>query len=72
MDCAQAFADYHDIMDLTEEIVGVCSNAVLGTADITYQGQDISLAAPFRRATMHELVQEATGEVPAWGCRHAP
>ena len=57
----QAYADYHDVMDLTEELVAACSTAVLGTGDVTYQGSSISLKAPFRRATMHELVRDATG-----------
>ncbi|KAK9800766.1 hypothetical protein WJX73_009472 [Symbiochloris irregularis] len=57
----QAYADYHDMMNLTEELIEACSMAVLGTGDITYQEDSLSLKAPFRRATMHELVQEATG-----------
>lgn len=57
----QAYADYSVIMELTEQIIASCSQAVLGTTDATYQGQAISLATPFRRASMHQLVQDATG-----------
>ena len=32
-----------------------------GTTQITYQGTEIDLAPPWRRATMHELVEDATG-----------
>ena len=36
--------------------------AVCGTQVVPYQGQTLDLEKPFRRATMHELVQEALGE----------
>ena len=36
--------------------------AVCGTQQVPYQGQTLHLEKPFRRATMHELVQEALGE----------
>lgn len=36
--------------------------AVCGTQQVPYQGQTLDLGQPFRRATMHELVQEALGE----------
>ena len=36
--------------------------AVCGTQQVPYQGQTLDLEKPFRRATMHELVQEALGE----------
>ena len=36
--------------------------AVCGTQQIPYQGQTLDLEQPFRRATMHELVQEVLGE----------
>jgi lysyl-tRNA synthetase class 2 len=57
----QAFADYYDMMRLTEELIAACALAACGTTAITYQGSSIDLAPPWRRATMHDLVQEATG-----------
>jgi lysyl-tRNA synthetase class 2 len=57
----QAFADYNDMMDLTEELISSVSQQVCGSTQITYQGTEINLAPGWRRATMHELVQEATG-----------
>ncbi len=57
----QAYVDYHDFMSMTEELIAAVAQSVLGTTQITYQGQTVDLTPPWRRATMHELVQEATG-----------
>lgn len=40
---------------------------VLGTLRVPYQGLELDFESPFRRATMHELVKEATGE-PVAAC----
>lgn len=39
---------------------------VLSTLRVPYQGQELDFEAPFRRATMHDLVREATGERGQW------
>jgi lysyl-tRNA synthetase class 2 len=57
----QAYADYHDMMALTETLIAYAAKDVLGTLQITYQGQDIDLTPPWRRVTMHDLVKEKTG-----------
>jgi lysyl-tRNA synthetase, class II len=57
----QAYADYHDMMALTENLVTTSAQAALGTLQVIYQGTAIDLSLPWRRVTMHELVQEATG-----------
>ena len=57
----QAYADYTDMMALTEDLIRACALEVAGTLQLTYQGAQMDLEQPFRRATMHELVQEATG-----------
>lgn len=57
----QAYADYQDIMQLTENLITTVAMEVLGTLQITYQGQEIDLKTPWRRVTMHDLVQEKTG-----------
>ncbi|WP_269634858.1 lysine--tRNA ligase [Rubidibacter lacunae] len=57
----QAYADYHDMMALTEEAIAAIASDVLGTLEIEYQGQTIDLTPPWRRATMHDLVREQTG-----------
>ena len=57
----QAYADYHDMMALTEALITTAAQDVLGTLTITYQGQPVDLTPPWRRVTMHDLVQEVTG-----------
>ncbi|HAA32531.1 MAG TPA: lysine--tRNA ligase [Cyanobacteria bacterium UBA8553] len=57
----QAYADYHDMMALTENLITTVAQEVLGTLQITYQGEEIDLTPPWRRVTMHQLVQEKTG-----------
>jgi lysyl-tRNA synthetase class 2 len=57
----QAYADYNDMMALTEGIITTVAQDVLGTLQITYQGEPIDLTPPWRRVTMHDLVKEFTG-----------
>ncbi|MBQ7497579.1 MAG: lysine--tRNA ligase [Selenomonas sp.] len=57
----QAFADYTDLMDITEGIVCNAAQAVLGTTRINYQGVDIDLAN-VKRISMNDAVKEATGK----------
>ena len=57
----QAYSDYLGMMELTEQMISAVCQEVCGSSRITYQGTDIDLSPPWRRATMHELVEEATG-----------
>ena len=57
----QAYADYFDMMALTENAIASVTQEVLGTLQINYQGQDIDFSLPWRRVTMHRVVQDATG-----------
>ena len=57
----QAYGDYEDMMDLTEKLISSVAQEVLGTTDIEYQGQSISLAAPWRRLPMLDAIKEYSG-----------
>lgn len=57
----QAYADYYDMMTLTEQIFTSAAKEVLGSLIISYQGETIDLNPPWKRATMNQLVKEKTG-----------
>ena len=57
----EAYADYHDIMRLVEELVAHLARTLLGTTQLTYAGRPLDLTPPWRRATMSDLVAERTG-----------
>ena len=57
----QAYTDYHGMMDITEEIIARCAQAVCGSMVVNYQGTEYNLAPPFKRVTMNDAVKEATG-----------
>lgn len=57
----QAFADYNQMMDLTEQLLSSISLQVCGSTKIFYQGKELDFTPPWRRETMKDLVVEATG-----------
>ena len=57
----QAYSDYLGMMELTEQMISAVCQEVSGSQTITYQGTEIDLTPPWRRATMHELVKDITG-----------
>ena len=54
----QAYADYHDLMDLTERMFNQLATDVLGTTEIIYQEEAISLKAPFARLSMSDAIAQ--------------
>lgn len=54
----QAYADYKDLMDLTEVLFKGLCESVLGSSTVNYQGTDIDFGQPFARLTMKEAVLE--------------
>ncbi len=61
MELYQAFADYNDIMELTEQMVAHIAQEVLGTMVVEYQGEQVDLAPPWRRLPMLEGIKEYAG-----------
>ena len=57
----QAFADYNDMMELTENMVAEVCKKVNGTTKVTYQGTEIDFMPPWRRITMVDAVKEYAG-----------
>ena len=56
-----AYQDYHDMMDITEEIISKVAQKVLGTTKITYQGTEIDLTPSWKRISMIDAIKEVTG-----------
>ena len=57
----QAYGDYEDGMRLVEEAISTAAKDVLGSTKITFQGQEIDLAPPWKRQTMAEAIKEHAG-----------
>lgn len=56
-----AYQDYHDMMNITEEIFSKTAQRVLGTTKIEYQGQKIDLTPSWKRISMIDSIKEVTG-----------
>jgi lysyl-tRNA synthetase class 2 len=68
----EAYTDYQGVMAMTEDLVATVARRVLGTTVITYQGQTIDLAPPWRRITLREAIQAHTGlDIDAYPEREA-
>lgn len=61
MELYQAYADFNDIMDLTENLIAHVAEQVKGTTKITYQGQEIDLTPRWARRSMTDLIEEYVG-----------
>ncbi len=61
----QAYSTYHDLMDLTEEMISWLAHEITGSMDITYQGVPVNLAPPWQRYTMEEALEQIAGIDPA-------
>ena len=61
LEAYQAYADYTDMMELTEAMVADLANEVRGSTKLSYRGRPLDFTPPWRRATMYELVEEHAG-----------
>jgi lysyl-tRNA synthetase class 2 len=61
LEAYQAYADYGDMMSLTEALVAHLATELCGTTQISYGGRALDLTSPWRRATLTELVEEHAG-----------
>lgn len=61
MELYEAYADFGDIMDLTENLIAHVAQEVLGTTKILYQEHEVDLSPGWARKSMTELIEEETG-----------
>jgi lysyl-tRNA synthetase class 2 len=59
----QSYADYKELMELTEEMIVTIAQNVLDTTEIVYQGQPVNLKRPWARMTFHDSLVEV-GDLP--------
>jgi lysyl-tRNA synthetase class 2 len=64
LEAYQAYADYRDIMELTESMVARAAEEVLGTPKVTYQGQEVDFTPPWHRVAWTEAVTARTDLTP--------
>ena len=57
----EAYSDYNDMMEITENLVSYVCEKVNGTTKVNYQGTEIEFKPPWRRVTMLDVVKEHTG-----------
>ena len=57
----EAYADFHDMMDIAEGIISGAAKEILGTYEVEWMGEKINLAPGWRRMTMVEAVKEYVG-----------
>jgi lysyl-tRNA synthetase class 2 len=61
----QAYADYHDLMDLTEDLLRKLATDVLGSATVKYQGEEHDFSRPFKRMTVFDSILEYNNDLTA-------
>lgn len=64
----EAYATYHEVMDLTENVIRDTARDVLGTTEVEWEGQRIDLGPAFRRWRMDEAVRHHNPEISAADC----
>ncbi len=61
----QAYADYKDLMNLTEELIRALAQEILGSAKVTYQSNEYDFSKPFARMTIKEAILHYNPQIKA-------
>jgi len=64
MEAYQAYGDYYDAMELAEDLICECVEAVHGALELQYQGRRVDFSRPWRRVTLYELLSGEFGIDP--------
>lgn len=58
----QAYADYQDMMEITEGLISTVAQQVLGTLQVTFLDREIDFTTPWTRLSMMDAVEQYTGQ----------
>ena len=61
----QAYADYHDLMNLTEDMLRTLAKEVLGTTTVEYQGQQYDFGKQFARLSVFDSILQFNPDIKA-------
>jgi len=61
LECYQAYADYHDIMALVEQMIAHAAQTITGGTQLTFAGQTVDVTPPWPRVAMRDAILERTG-----------
>lgn len=61
----QAYADYHDLMNLTEDMLRTVAQDVLGTTEVVYQGETYDFGKPFARLSVFDSILQFNPDIKA-------
>jgi len=64
LEAYEAYADYHDAMELAQDLITACVEAIHGKPVITYQGEEVDFSTPWRRITLYQFVSDTFGIDP--------
>ncbi len=65
----EAYATYHEVMDLTEQMIRDVAHEVIGAEEVEWDGNAIDIGKPFRRWKLEEAVRERNPEISVSDCR---
>jgi lysyl-tRNA synthetase, class II len=65
----EAYATYHEVMDLTEQLIRDVAHEVIGADEVEWDGNTIDIGKPFRRWKLEEAVRERNPEISVADCR---
>ncbi|MDD5094187.1 MAG: lysine--tRNA ligase [Dehalococcoidia bacterium] len=61
LECYQAYADYHDVMDSVEQMIPAIAQEVLGTTKINFGKHEIEFSPPWQRVTLRDAIRQRSG-----------
>jgi lysyl-tRNA synthetase class 2 len=62
LEAYQAYGDYRDMAELVEYLASGAAEVATGSSKLTFQGKELDLTPPWRKATINEVIEEVTGK----------